>query len=409
MTEADEPRRRLALLHEGEFRLLWIGQSTSALGDALVVLALPFAVLDLAGSASDVGFVLAAYTVPLALFALVGGVWADRLPRRGVMLVADAVRAALQAAVAGLLLAGVAALWQLIALTALYSAATAFFQPALLGVVPEVAHGATLQPANALLGLSRELAFVAGQPLGGAIVAGLGPGAAFAVDAGSFVVSAGALAVLRTVDSVAAPRVAFLVELRAGLRAIAARTWLWVVMAWSWSHLLIVVAPVYVLGPVVAKRSLGGAAAWGLIAGAFSAGAVAGSAVALWWRPPRPLLAAAVLQLPAAAGPALLAGSASAPPIAAAQLAAGLAAGFFTAVYQSAMQARVQPELRSRVGSVHWLGSTVAVSCGYVVAGPAAAAANIRIVFAVAAAWVVVSTTAILLVPTVRELRGRPA
>jgi MFS family permease len=175
-------------------------------------------------------------------------------------------------------------------------------------------------------------------------------------------------------------------------------------MAWSWSHLLVVIAPVYVLGPVLAKEFLGGAASWGLITGAFSAGAVAGSAAAFHWRPARPLLAAAVLQLPAAAGPALLAATASATLIGAAQLAAGAAGGFFTAVYLTALQERIPGELRSRVGSVHWLGSTVAISCGYVIAGPAAAAVGIRTVFAAAAAWVVASTTAILLVPAVREL-----
>jgi hypothetical protein len=179
-------------------------------------------------------------------------------------------------------------------------------------------------------------------------------------------------------------------------------------MTWSWSHLLVVVAPIYVLGPVVATRSLGGAASWGLIAGAFSAGAVAGTAAAFRWRPRRPLVAAAVLQLPAAAGPALLAVPASAPLIAVTQLAAGAAGGFFTAVYLTALQARIPAALRSRVGSVHSLGSTLAVSCGYVVAGPAAAAVGIGAVLAAAAAWVVVSTTAILLVPAVRELEEQP-
>ena len=397
---------RLALLRQRQFRLLWAGQSTSAVGDALVILALPFAVLQLTGSASAVGLVLAAYTVPLALFTLVGGVWADRLPRRRVMLAADGVRAVVQAAIAGLLLTGVATVWQLIALTAVYSAATAFFQPALLGLVPEVVEDERLQPANALLGLSRELAFVAGQPVGGAVVAGLGPGAAFAFDAGSFVVSAIALVPLRPATSAAPQRAGFLVELRAGLGAIAGRTWLCVVMAWSWSHLLVVIAPVYVLGPVLAKESLGGAASWGLITGAFSAGAVAGSAAAVWWRPARPLVSAALLQLPAAAGPALLAATASATLIGVAQLAAGTAGGFFTAVYLTALQERIPEELRSRVGSVHWLGSTLAIGCGYTVAGPAAAAVGMRTVFAAAAAWVVASTTAILLVPAVRQVEA---
>jgi MFS family permease len=411
VTDAENGSRaapgQLSLLRKRQFRLLWAGQSASAVGDAVLVLALPFAVLQLTGSASAVGLALAAYTIPLAAFALVGGVWADRLPRRRVMLAADAARAVVEMALAALLLAGTARLWQLIALTAIYSAATAFFQPALLGVVPEVVDERRLQPANALLGLSRELAFVAGLPLGGAVVAGLGAGAAVAFDACSFVVSAVALAYVHPVAPAQAARLGFLTELNAGLRAIAAHAWLWAVMAWSWSHLLVVVAPVYVLGPLVAKRELGGAAAWGFITGAFSAGAVAGSALAFRWRPRRPLLAAAVLQVPASAGPLFLALSSSPTAIAAAQLAAGSAAGFFTAVYQTVLQERIPAELRSRVGSVHWLGSTVAISCGYLVAGPAAAMIGIRAVFVLAAVWIVATTTAVATVPSVRTLQSR--
>ena len=400
-----------SLLRQREFRLLWAGQSASAIGDALVILALPFAVLDLTESAADVGVVLAAYTAPLAVLALVGGVWADRLPRRRVMLVADGVRAMVQAAIATLLMTGAASLWQLVALTAVYAAATAFFQPAMLGAVPQVVADADLQPANALLGLTRELAFVAGQPVGGLIIAVFSPGAAFAVDAASFLVSALVLAAMRTADIGLTTREKFLLELRAGISAIRQRTWLWVVMAWSWAHLLLVVAPVYVLGPVVANRSLGGAAAWGIVTGSFSAGAVAGGAVAFRWRPPRPLLGAAQLQLLAALGPLLLAVAAPVPLIAMGQLAAGVASGFFTAVYLTALQEGVPFEMRSRVGSVYWLGTTVAISLGYVIAGRLAAAIGVDGVLTAAAAWAAVSTIIILLVPAVRKVRAasRPA
>ena len=400
-----------SLLRQREFRLLWAGQSASAIGDALVILALPFAVLDLTESAADVGVVLAALTARLAVLALVGGVWADRLPRRRVMLVADGVRAMVQAAIATLLMTGAASLWQLVALTAVYAAATAFFQPAMLGAVPQVVADADLQPANALLGLTRELAFVAGQPVGGLIIAVFSPGAAFAVDAASFLVSALVLAAMRTANIGLTTREKFLLELRAGISAIRQRTWLWVVMAWSWAHLLLVVAPVYVLGPVVANRSLGGAVAWGIVTGSFSAGAVAGGAVAFRWRPPRPLLGAAQLQLLAALGPLLLAVAAPVPLIAMGQLAAGVASGFFTAVYLTALQEGVPFEMRSRVGSVYWLGTTVAISLGYVIAGRLAAAIGVDGVLTAAAAWAAVSTIIILLVPAVRKVRAasRPA
>ena len=129
--------RRGALRHPA-FRLLFLGQAVSSLGDRLVPVALAFAVLDLTGSVTDLGIVLAAQTVPLVVFVLLGGVWADRLPRQRVMLGSDAVRALAQGASALLLLEGRAHVWQLAVLQAVYGAAEAFFGPASTAVVPQI-------------------------------------------------------------------------------------------------------------------------------------------------------------------------------------------------------------------------------------------------------------------------------
>jgi MFS family permease len=153
----------LEALGEREFRLLWLGQTTSVLGDALVPVALAFAVLDdLDGSATDLGFVLGAQTATFVAFVLIGGVWADRLPRQFVMLSSDAIRCLVQATIAILLLTGSAQLWQLVALAATYGFAVAFFFPAATGLIPLTVSPSRLQQANALLGMSRSAAFFAG-------------------------------------------------------------------------------------------------------------------------------------------------------------------------------------------------------------------------------------------------------
>src|SRR6266542_3676295 len=103
-------------LRDRRFRLLWVGQTTSTLGDALVPVALAFAVLDLTHSATDLGLVLAAQVIPNVALVLAGGVVADRLPRQMVMLASDIVRGAAQAALAVSLLTGGARLWQLVML-----------------------------------------------------------------------------------------------------------------------------------------------------------------------------------------------------------------------------------------------------------------------------------------------------
>jgi len=140
----------LGALQEREFRLFFTGQLVSLLGDAVTPFALAWAVLDLTGSARDLGFVIAAKTAPLVIFLLVGGVFADRLPRRAVMLTADVARMAVQAATAALLLSHTARIWELVVLQALAGTGTAFFNPASTGLTPMTVSMERLQAANAL-------------------------------------------------------------------------------------------------------------------------------------------------------------------------------------------------------------------------------------------------------------------
>src|SRR5689334_7178860 len=119
----------------------------SGLGDRMAAVALAFAVLEIGGSASAVGLVLAAGMVPLVACVLVGGVIADRAPRRTVMVAADLVRVASQGAMAALLIAGAADVWMLALLAAVSGAATGFFSPASTGLLPEVVPMEQLQRA----------------------------------------------------------------------------------------------------------------------------------------------------------------------------------------------------------------------------------------------------------------------
>ncbi len=148
-------RERLGALAEREFRLLWTGQVISGIGDALVLVAIAFAVLDLTGSAADLGFVFAAFMGSRVVFILAGGVWADRLPRQAVMIVADAVRAVVQGLVALSFFLGTAEVWQLVVQSALVGAVSAFFGPASTGLVKEIVSSTRLQEANALIAGSR--------------------------------------------------------------------------------------------------------------------------------------------------------------------------------------------------------------------------------------------------------------
>jgi len=396
----------LGALGERQFRRYFVGQATSYLGDGLLPVAISFAVLDLTGSASDLGLVLAARMVPVVAFLLVGGVWADRLPRHLVMVASDVVRGGAQAVLAVLLLTGRAELWHLLVLSALYGAAEAFWRPASTGLLPTVVSPGRLQQANALMAVTVNLAYVVGPAIAGVLVAGAGAGTAIAVDAATFAVSTAALLGLQVPAVARTARVtSFAAELKEGWGEFVSRTWLWVMVAFFALFLLVVTAPLMVLGPAVADRNLGGAGPWGAIAAAIGIGTIAGSALAARVRPRRPMLVTALLLAGTGLTPAALALLLPMPAIAAFGFLAGAAEGFMEVIWITRMQERVPQAALSRVSAYDTVGSFVFMPIGLALAGPVAAAAGTRATLLGAAAFAVASAVAAALVPSVRDLR----
>ena len=395
-------------LRERQFRLLWLGQATSTLGDGLVPVALAFAVIQsLDRGPTALGIVLAAQALPLVVFVLAGGVWADRLPRQMVMLVSDSVRGLVQATLAVLLLTETAEVWQLALLMAIYGTAQAFFQPAATGLVPATISPQRLQQANALLGLSRSLAFVVGPAVAGVLAATTNPGTVFAFDALTFAVSATSLALLRLSRSRRPQRQSFFADLRGGWHELVSHTWLWVIVAWASAFLCVVVAPYMTLGPVIAKESLGGPAAWGMIAAGWGTGTVIGGVIAMRWKPLRPMLVCCAAVLLIAPAMALLALRAPAPLVAALNAVGGAGMGLFSALWQTTLQQHVREDKLSRVSAWDWMGSYLFLPLGLVLAGPVSDVIGVSETLWISVAFIVLSTIAVLLVPDVRNLRRR--
>jgi MFS family permease len=198
----------LDVLRLREFRLLFAGQGVSVLGDRMVAVALAFAVLEVGGSVSAVGLVLACATLPLVGSVLIGGVVADRSSRRAVMVGADLVRIASQGTMAALVITGTAELWMLGALAGVTGAATGFFSPASTGLLPEVVPGEQLQPANAARATAVSTGEILGPLAAGVLVVAAGAGWAIAVDAATFAISAACLTMMqcRAAGSVRPPR-----------------------------------------------------------------------------------------------------------------------------------------------------------------------------------------------------------
>jgi predicted MFS family arabinose efflux permease len=395
---------RFGALAEREFRLLFTGQLISLLGDSFSSVALAFAVLSF-GSPTDLGIVFAAKAVPLVGFLLVGGVFADRLPRRAVMLVADVVRMGCQAATAALVLTHSAQVWEVAVLQAFSGAASAFFNPASTGLTPMTVSEELLQQANALRGISMSAAGLVGLALGGLVVAAAGPGWALAVDAASFGVSALFLAQLHLPPHVKLEPQSFLGDLRDGWREFVARTWVWtIVLAASLGNMF--TSFFSVLGAVVAKQSLGGALAWTVILVGFSVGSLAGGVVALRVHARRPLFFGSSLLACLGLPMALLAVRAPALLVAVGGLLAGGGNMVFNSLWETALQKHVPRASLSRVSAYDWFGSLAFQPLGLALAGPAAAAFGTAATLWVGAAGSLGVAAFCVATPSVRNLRA---
>src|SRR5215210_889115 len=400
-------QRRLGPLAQREFRLLFTGQLVSLLGSAVAPIALAFAVLDLTGSASDLGFVLAAGWVPQLLLVLFGGVFADRLPRHLVMVGSNLRSAAAQGSIALLLVTHHAELWQLIALQVVRGVATSFFFPASQGLVPQTVSPPQLQQANALLGLTRNTTGILGSALGGVLVALVGPGWAIAFDAATYAASALILAGMRLPRKERLEANGIIGELGEGWHEFASRAWLWSIVVAAGIGNMAAVGPSMVLGPLVAKQSLGGASAWAAILACQGAGFLVGGMLLLRWRPRRPLLVGELGLLVWALPLAFLATVHSTVAVAGGFFLAGAALELFNVAWSTALQQHIPLAKLSRVSAYDALGSFVFIPIGLTIVGPIADGIGVDETLWLAAAIMVATTLAALSVRAVRELRRR--
>jgi len=397
------------LAEERAFRLLFLGQALSLIGDRIQPVALAFAVLGV-GSATDLGIVLAAGALPFAVFAIAGGVFADRVGRREVMLVSDLVRAAVQAATATLILTGAAEVWMLIALSAVYGTASAVFMPALIGLIPQTVSASRLQEANALLALTRSVGNVVGPSIAGVVIALGGPGEAIALDAATFLASAALLARIapRTLPVAAQAGARFLEQLHEGWHEVRARVWLRRGLVAMSAYHLLVLPSVLVLGPALAARDLDGASSWAAISAAFGVGTVAGNVVALRARVRRPILVAAIALTVASLQAAIIGSGLGTAGIAALMALAGVGVALFFTFWDLSVQEQVPAGAVARVSSYDFAVSVGIMPVGLAAAGPLAGALGLHATLLALSALAVLSALAWLLTPGVREVR-RPA
>jgi MFS family permease len=362
-------------LRSRDFRLLWTSQTVSTLGDALILVAVGLYVTRLTGSPTDVGLVLGSYSLPLVGFLLIGGVVADRLPRQRLMVATDLVRALAHGILAVLILTDAVRIWNMMIIGVVFAIAEAFFRPAYTGLIPQTIGEADIQSAQAIGGLSREIASFLSPALATGLVLGVGGAAAFALDSLTFVVSALLLWRVRTRERgpvVASRTPGVLSELREGWAAVRQRGWvLWTIVAFT-AALPLALAPFEVLGATLAREVYGSEAVFGFANAAWGVGTVTGVLIGSRWSPQRPMLVSMASAIPWGGALALYAAG---PPVALVYLAmasAGVCLGLCQVLWETALAQRIPPHLLSRVSAWDWMGSLAFLPIGYIVAGPIA-------------------------------------
>lgn len=399
---AGSPAGRGSVLRLRDFRWLFIGQSVSHVGDQIFPVAMAVRVLETGGTAGDLGLVLGARFLALVLLVLVGGVWADRLPRRTVMITSDLARAA---AVIGLALTpdGIPVL-ALAALTFAVGAGEAFFQPAYGALVPDLVPPDRLVAAQAATGVSLRAAAVLGPAVGGLLVASGGLHVAFGLDAATFLVSAATLAVVRERPHAArATRsgASMLAEIREGLAVVRSLPWVAAILAFASVSLMLCVAPMTVLLPLVARERLGGNAAYGLVLSCFSVGAVVGALLTPHWHPVRRGRTALLVLCLYATAPVALLLPTGLPVVAGAYALGGLGIAPFNAWWEASLAVAVPREVLARVVSVDWMCSYSLMPLGLALTGPAIGLVGRETVLIVAAVMAVLPNVLVLAVPGV--------
>ncbi len=398
------PRESIALLQDRNFAKLFCAHLVSWFGTSMVPIAMAFGVLELTGSTSATGMVISSQIAATVVVILFGGVVADRMSRRRLIVAADAAAMIGQVAMAVALMSGHASVPLLMALMAWNGIAAAFNGPAQMGFVPEIVAPERLRAANALLGTARSAAFSLGAACGGVLVALVGSGATIAIDAVGLAIAATLVARIPRADRVASAATNLLEDLLGGWREFTSHRWLWVIVL---QFSLVVAAHQSVfglIGPAVAKASLGGAPAWGVISATFGAGTLLGGVVALRVKVLRPMLFATNCVFVGAAPALMLALTTRVWLIALATFISGISGQIFGVLWNTTLQCKIPSDVLSRVSAYDALGSIGLAPLGVVGAGFLLESVDARLTLLLAAAMIIVPTALALLVRDVREM-----
>ncbi|MEU8757943.1 MFS transporter [Streptomyces sp. NPDC048659] len=385
------------------FRLFFVARAVAVFGEGMVPVAFAAGLIGAGHPGSTVGYALGLWTASFAVFVLFGGVLADRFTARRMMIIADLLRLPGAALLAVTFALGSPPLWAVYALSAVSGIGAALFQPGVASTIPRIAPD--VQRANAVLRVVEALMTMAGPAAAGLLVALWNAGAAFALNASVFAVSAVCFLLMRLapVPSDGVRRGSLLSELSLGWREFRSRSWLWGVIAIWTVYGLTVAGPMV---PLTASLVTGqhGSATYGVLMAVNGAGSAVGGLLALRLRPVRPLAAGAVALLGLPVNLLLLGTDAAVPLLYAGQFIGGAAFAFWLVMWSTAVQTHVPQDALNRMHAYDVAGSLLMMGVGRTLSGPVAAVVGTEQVLLAGAGIAVLVVTALLVVRPIRTL-----
>jgi predicted MFS family arabinose efflux permease len=411
--------RRYPVLGIRDFRLLLTDRLIAPASVGFSIVGVSFAVLKTTNSAADLSYVLAAQIAPSLVFALVGGVAADRFPPQRVIVAANLLMALGEGTFGLLALTSRPPLWAMIGLEAVTGTGVAIFYPASQALLPRLVPRDLLQEASAISRLVMNVGQMSGAALAGLLVAAAGAGWALVLCGIGMLSTIPLLLAIRGSQPVTgdqtrsaegeAPARSMLTELREGWSEFRSHTWLWVIVAQFCVVMMAWYGAFSVLGPVVAREHLGGPAAWGAITAADAFGLIAGGLAALRFTPRRPLLFVVLTGGAVAISPLSLAMVLPLPAVCLASFGLGVFVEMMMVQWTVTMARNIPPDKLARVSSYDVLGSVMAMPAGALIAGPLGAAIGAARAQYAAAAVIVIASALALIPRDIRTFRNDDA
>ena len=395
--------RRFPVLGFRDFRLLLADRLIAPASVGFSIVGVSFAVLKATNSVTDLSYVLAAQIAPSLVFALIGGVAADRFPPQRVIVAANLLMALGEGAFGVLVLTGRPPLWAMIGLETITGTGVAIFYPASQALLPRLVPRGLLQEASAISRLAMNTGQMSGAAVAGLLVAAAGAGWALLLCGIGMVTTVPLLLSIRGSrpdtgeESPPGQAPSMLTELREGWSEFRSHTWLWVIVAQFCVVMMAWYGAFSVLGPMVARQHLGGPAAWGAITAADAFGLIAGGIVSLRFTPRRPMLFVVLTGGAVAISPLSLAAVLPLAAVCVASFGLGVFVEMMMVQWTVTMARNIPSDKLARVSSYDVLGSVMAMPAGALIAGPLAAAIGIpRAQYAAAAAIIVASALALI-------------